>query len=84
MALFITEKQYEIREPIDSRVITQLRGSPAVDKFKAFSLKYRHPKLKNKFSIPSFCVTFSKEGARCSEIASSLDALDTELTKLYF
>jgi hypothetical protein len=83
MAVFIAEAEYEIREPIHSDVLTQLRALPSVSKFSAFSLKYRHPRIKQKFAKPSFCATFSMDGTRYSEIAESLEALDAELIKLY-
>jgi hypothetical protein len=70
---------YEVREKIDSSTLQAVRAIADSGAFEAYSLKYRHPRFKSRFSSPSFIAWFKLNGQRMSEVADSLDDLDQEL-----
>lgn len=74
---------YEVRENIDSSTLRAVRNLADEGTFQAFSLKYRHPRFKTRFSPPSFIAWFLLDDKRMSEVADSLENLDQELITGY-
>lgn len=88
MASFSMNKEFEVVEEITSETLERVRLLAVTDTFKARSVKYRHPRFKNRFSPPLYTVSFrcvdaSFEGRLQTQAEDSMEALDRVLRETY-
>jgi hypothetical protein len=83
MATFTLDANYEVVEEITSETIEKIRLLALPGTLKSRSVKYRHPRFKNRFSPTNFMVSFRLDGMLQSQCESSMEALDRALTETY-
>lgn len=83
MATFQCLTSLEVREPVSSDCIERMRKLADDQKLDAFSLRYRHPRFKNCYTVPHYYVRFKVSGVSYTEDASSLERMDACLEETY-
>ncbi|MYM92472.1 hypothetical protein [Duganella vulcania] len=83
MANYKLSKELDVVEPIESAVIVRVRSIADDGVVTAYSCKLRHPRFKNRFTVPHYYARFKCKGKVYLEDAPDPAALDEILVRDY-